>query len=213
MSRGQSLSVKRTFALGCAGRIRDLFWRGLTITFIWGLASQAALAAGTDHNAPMKLEANSVSNNDLQGISVLVGNVRVEKGSLRLRGERIEVRQDPLGYQKALIQGANAASGRAFFRQSRDVPPGQPPEHWEGVAQKIEYDSQTAIVKLSGNAHLKRYRANVLVDEAKGASMVYDDLNDQFEIKSANPSASVPPGLHSSRQGNGRVQIILSPNP
>ena len=57
---------------------------------------------------------------DLKQTSVFTGNVVVTKGTIIIRGARIDVRQDPEGYQYGVV---TAAPGKlAYFKQKRDAP-------------------------------------------------------------------------------------------
>ena len=55
---------------------------------------------------------------DLKQTSVFTGNVVVTKGTIIIRGARIDVRQDPEGYQYGVV---TAAPGKlAYFKQKRE---------------------------------------------------------------------------------------------
>lgn len=82
--------------------------------------------------------------------------VVMTKGTIVLRGARLEVRQTPEGYQAATVTAE--AGQRAFFRQKRDVAAGQPEEYVEGEGRTIEYDGRSDTVKLRQRAQLRRYR-------------------------------------------------------
>ena len=68
----------------------------------------------------MNIEADALRYDDLKQTSVFTGNVVVTKGTIVIRGARIDVRQDPEGYQYGVV---TAAPGKlAYFRQKRDAP-------------------------------------------------------------------------------------------
>ncbi len=166
-----------------------------------GLAMPAAQAERADRDKPMNIEADALRHDELQQTSVFTGRVVVTKGSIVLRGARMEVRQDPEGYQSGVV---TAESGqRAFFRQKRDTPAGAPEEFVEGEAERIEYDGRGEKVRLIRRAELRRYRAAALSDEITGARIVYDSGADVFTVDGA------PQG--SKGGGQGRVRAVLSP--
>jgi len=104
-----------------------------------------AHAERADRSKPMNIEADALHHDELRQTSVFTGRVVMTKGSIVLRGERLEVRQDPQGYQSGTV--AAAPGQRAFFRQRRDAAPGQPEEFVEGEGETIEYDGRADTVK------------------------------------------------------------------
>ena len=68
------------------------------------------------------------------GGTVFTGNVVVTKGTIIIRGARIDVRQDPDGYQYGVV---TAAPGKlAYYKQKRDAGT----DEWiEGESEVIEY--------------------------------------------------------------------------
>ena len=78
----------------------------------------------------MNIEADALRYDDLKQTSVFTGNVVVTKGTIIIRGARIDVRQDPEGYQYGVV---TAAPGKlAYFKQKRDAGP----DEWiEGEAR------------------------------------------------------------------------------
>ena len=98
--------------------------------------SSAALAEKADRNKPMNVESDTLRYDDLKQTSVFSGKVVLTKGTILIRGAKIDVRQDPEGYQFGLI---TAEPGKlAFFRQKREGLD----EFIEGEAETIEYDSR-----------------------------------------------------------------------
>lgn len=168
------------------------------------LAGAQALAARADRDQPMNVEADSLRHEDSRQTSIFTGNVVVTKGSILIRGQQIEVRQSPQGRQFGTVLGSAAA--QAFFRQKRDTPRGAPDEHVEGVADRIEYDSQADTVKFLGRAVLRRYRGASLNDETAGSVIVYDNTTDVFTVDGG--AAAGGPG-----NPGGRVRAMLTPVP
>ncbi len=115
-----------------------------------GLVS-AAQAEKADRTKPMNIEADAMRYDDLKQTSVFTGNVVVTKGTIIIRGTRIDVRQDPEGYQYGVV---TAAPGKlAYFKQKRDAGP----DEWiEGESEVIEYDSRADNVKFIRRAVMRR---------------------------------------------------------
>jgi lipopolysaccharide export system protein LptA len=167
----------------------------------------AALALGAafpswaekaDRDKPMNAEADALRYDDLKQTSVFTGNVVITKGTTIVRGARVDVSQDPEGYQQAV---SIAAPGKlAFYRKKRDGVD----EYIEGEGERIEYDSRADLVKFIKRAVVRRYNGATLVDETTGAVIVYDNNTDVFTVDGgAQNSTAANPG--------GRIRAMLSP--
>ena len=75
----------------------------------------AAMAERADRDKPTHIEADTLVHDDLKQVSVFSGRAVLTKGTLVLRGGRIEIREDAQGYQQGLV--LPEAGRRAFFRQ------------------------------------------------------------------------------------------------
>jgi len=81
---------------------------------------------------------------------VFTGNVLVTKGTIIIRGARMDVRQDAEGYQYGVVTAAPGK--RAYYKQKRNAP-----DEWiEGESEVIEYDSRADNVKFIGRAVMRR---------------------------------------------------------
>ena len=157
-----------------------------------------AWAENADRDKPMNAEADALRYDDLKQTSVFTGSVVITKGTTIIRGERVDVKQDPEGYQQAVVI---AAPGKlAFYRKKRDGLD----EFIEGEGERIEYDSRLDLVKFIKNAVLRRYNGAVLADETTGSQINYDNKTDVFTVDGGaqNRSATNP---------TGRVRALLSP--
>ena len=77
-----------------------------------------ARAEKADRNKPMNIEADALRYDDLKQTSIFTGKVVLTKGTIVIRGSRVEVRQDPEGYQYGVV---TAEPGKlAFYRQKRE---------------------------------------------------------------------------------------------
>lgn len=162
-----------------------------------------AWAEKADRSKPMNIEADALRYDDVKQISIFTGHVVLTKGTIIVRGERLEVRQDPDGYQFALVTGS--AGAPAFFRQKRDAVD----EFVEGEGETIDYDGRADRVKFINKAQMRRFRGASLADEIRGATIVYDNAVDTFSVD-GNP-ANTPKTAGSA--SSGRVRVMLIPKP
>lgn len=166
-----------------------------------GLAS-GALAETADRTKPMNIESDSMRYDDLKQTSVFTGNVLVTKGTIIIRGARLDVRQDAEGYQYGVVTAAPGK--RAYYKQKRNAP-----DEWiEGESEVIEYDSRADNVKFIRNAVMRRLLGATPNDESTGALIVYDQSNDTYTVN----GSTVPPNtaVNAANPG-GRVRTILTP--
>ena len=175
-----------------------LFSLLLSVALAWGPGSTRAEKA--DRDKPMNVEADALRHDEVKQTSVFTGHVILSKGTILIRGARIDVRQDGEGNQFGVVA---AEPGKlAFFRQKREGLD----EFIEGEGERIEYDSRADTVKFIGNAQLRRYRGATLGDELTGGLIVYNNTTDVFTIDGS--VAKKGPGA-----APGRVRAILTPNP
>ena len=158
----------------------------------------AASAEKADRDKPITIEADKLLHDELKQISIFSGRAVLTKGTMVLRGERIEVRQDPEGYQFGLV--LPEANQRAFFRQKREGVD----EYLEGEAQRIDYDGRADRIVLSEHAEIRRLRGTTLGDQLSGKRIVYDNLSDVFTIDGQ-------PGTDKNKTPDARVRATLVP--
>ena len=191
---------------------RYILIRSLSRRIVVAAATAAALMAAwvapaqaekADRTKPMNIEADAMRYDDLKQTSVFTGGVVVTKGTIIIRGARIDVRQDPEGYQYGVV---TAAPGKlAYYKQKRDAGT----DEWtEGESEVIEYDSRADNVKFIRRAVMRRLIGAKPNDETTGELIVYDQGNDTFTVN----GAALPPGasVAAGAQG-GRVRAILTP--
>ena len=156
----------------------------------------AAHADSTDRDQPIQVEAQKGSYNDLKQAGVFSGNVIVTKGTIRVTGERVDLRKDPEGYEYAVV---TAAAGQlARFRQRRDSSKPGAEEFIEGLAERIEYDGRAETVRLVKRAELIRLENDQRRDELHGNLITYDTRSTEYNVDSAAGS-------------DGRVRAIIAP--
>ncbi len=151
-----------------------------------------AHAEKADRGKPIHLEADRVTVDDAKQLATFTGNVVLTQGTMFMRGDRMEVRQDKGGFRQGTIWGK-----LAYFRQKRDGYD----ELIEGWAERIEYDGRSDKVRMYDRAMLKRGQ-----DEVRGNFISYDSNTEFFQVDGATKSAS-------SKPGDTRVRVILQPKP
>lgn len=177
-----------------------LFFPPWLLTTALLLCASTVSAEKADRNKPMNIESDALRYDDVKQISVFTGRVVLTKGTILIRGARMEVRQDASGNQFGVVL---AEPGKlAFFRQKREGLD----EFIEGEGEVIEYDGRADTVKFSTRAQLRRFRGATLADEFTGAVIHYNNTTDVFNIDGsvAQASAGTTPG---------RVRAMLTPAP
>ena len=159
---------------------------------------QLGWAESTDRDKPMNAEADALRYDDLKQTSVFTGNVVITKGSTIIRGSQVSVKQDPEGYQQAVV--LSQPGKLAFYRKKRDGLD----EYIEGEGERIEYDSRQDVVKFINKAVMRRYNGAVLADETSGSQISYDNKTDVFAVDGG-------PQNRSATNPSGRVRALLSP--
>ena len=172
------------------------------LPFLAGVTTMAH-AEKADRSKPMNIEADALRYDDVKQISIFTGHVVLTKGTILVRGERLEVRQDPEGYQFAVVTGSVGAP--AFFRQKREAVD----EFIEGEGVTIDYDGRADRVTFINKAQMRRFRGASLADEIRGAVIVYDNGADTFSVD--GNAANTPKTAGSTSQG--RVRVMLIPKP
>lgn len=173
----------------------------LTLLRSWVAVLALALAAPAwgekaDRRQPLVVEADRPGTIDLQQqVVVFNGNVVVTQGTLTIRADRLEVRENPDGTRQAYATGKPAT-----FRQKRDGVD----ETIEGSGERIEYDGRADTLKLVGNASIRRLRGDSPADVISGAVIVYDNTSEVFNVVGSAP------GVAPSNSG-GRVRAVLVP--
>src|SRR5688572_11661568 len=145
-----------------------------------------------DLGKPIHLEADRVTVDDAKQIATFSGNVLLTQGTMTMRGDRMEVRQDKDGFRQGTMWG-----NLAYFRQKREGYE----DHIEGWAERVEYDGRADKLQMYNRATLKRGQ-----DEVRGQYISYDSNSEFFQVDGTAKSASAKPG-------DSRVRVILQPQP
>ena len=157
----------------------------------WMLAVGTARAEKADREKPVNLEADRVTVDDAKQIAVFEGSVVLTQGTLQIRGDRMEVRQDKEGFRHGTTWG-----NLAYFRQKRDGVD----EYIEGWAERIEYDGRAEKVQMFTRAMMKRGE-----DEVRGNYISYDSQTEFYQVIGGGAKAAT------ANNPDGRVRAILQP--
>ncbi|HEX9673371.1 MAG TPA: lipopolysaccharide transport periplasmic protein LptA [Burkholderiales bacterium] len=169
-------------------RLRAARSRALAWCVLAALAAPA-VAEKTDRDKPVNLEADKVTIDDARQIALFEGNVVLTQGTLQIRGERMQVRQDKEGFKYGTTWGSPA-----YFKQKRDGFE----EYIEGWAERIEYDGRAESMQMFNRAQLKRGQ-----DEVRGNYISYDAKSEFFQVTGGNGAG--PNGPES------RVRAVIQP--
>lgn len=149
-----------------------------------------ARAERADRDKPVNIESDRMNADDAKKTAVFEGRVVLTQGTLRIRADRLTVRQDGEGFQSAVAVG-----GLASFRQKREGLD----EYIDGEAERIEYDGRAERVQLFNSARVRRDSG----DDVRGGYISYDSKTEHFSVHSAKDA--------SPQSGDGRVRAVIMP--
>jgi lipopolysaccharide export system protein LptA len=150
-------------------------------------------AEKADRDKPVNLEADRVTIDDGKQTAIFEGNVVLTQGTLLIRGDRMEVRQDKEGFKSGVTWGKPA-----FFRQKREGFD----EYIEGWAERLEYDGRIQTMQMFNRAQLTRGQ-----DEVRGNFISYDGRTEFFQVTGGGAQAAAPDNPE------GRVRAVIQPKP
>lgn len=157
--------------------------------FAWSPFGRAEKA---DREKPINLESDRVTVDDAKQIATFEGSVILTQGTLTIRGNRMEVRQDGEGFQYGTTWG-----NLAYFRQKREGFD----EYIEGWAERIEYDGRADKIQMFKRASMKRGQDNV-----RGNYISYDANTEFFQVIGAGKAAAPD-------SPDRRVRAVMQPKP
>ena len=156
-------------------------------------------AEKADREKPMHIEADAMRHDENKLLTQFTGQVIALKGSMVLRGARMEVQQNEQGQQVARLWAAPNA--RVFFRQKREGIN----EFTEGEGEMAIYDSQTDVLTLVQRAEIRILRGTELADQLSGEKIVFNNSTEVMTVDGLSPSANALPSR------NQRVRAVLTP--
>lgn len=161
---------------------------------VLALSGACVHAERADGDKPMNIESDAMRYEDRQQRSVFTGRVVVTKGTILMRGARLEVAQNARRQQTGVL--TPEPGERVFFRQKRDGVD----EFIEGEAERLEFDGPSNTVRMLRQAELRRYQGQTLGDQVNGNLIVYNSSTEVFTVD------GTPEPL-----GRGRVRAVIGP--
>ena len=164
-------------------------WPALLLILSLCMAGLGPLRAEkADRDKPTTIDADRLNHDDQKQITVFTGNVVLTKGTLIMRGDRMELWQDAAGNTFGTMVGKPAR-----FRQKRDGVN----EFMEGESARLDYNGKDEVVTLSQNSILRRLEGDVLKDQVAGDALTYNNITEQYQVESS--------------QGQPRSRMVLMP--
>jgi lipopolysaccharide export system protein LptA len=156
----------------------------------WLLAVMLAYASSLqalegDEQQPLYIEADAAELDDKQSISLYIGNVEVEQGSMRIYADEVLVHHKPDRQPRKII----AVGQPARYRQQMD----DDPDEVKGRALRMEYEADRDELTLIDDAELTQGEDRFASDR-----IVYNRITERV---TAGTSA----------QGRERVKIRIEP--
>lgn len=153
-----------------------------------------ALAEKADREKPVHIEADRMLVDDAKKESVFEGNVVLTQGTMQLKGDRVNVRQDAEGFHYGIAYGRPAS-----FRQKREGYD----EYIDGFAERLEYDSRKDLLQMFSAARLTKG-----ADEVRGDYISYNAKTEFFQVMS-----NTRPVATTGSRADGRVRAVIQPKP
>lgn len=180
-------AARQNAGSACA-RLFAVLGTALLLTIV---AAGIARAEKADREKPINIEADRVTVDDAKQIATFTGRVVLTQGTLIIRGDRMEVRQDSEGFKNGTTWG-----DLAYFKQKREGYD----EYIEGWAERIEYDSRADKMQMFNRALMKKGG-----DEVRGSYISYDANTEFFQVTGG--------GTKTASGSDGRVHAVIQPKP
>jgi lipopolysaccharide export system protein LptA len=145
----------------------------LAVAACAALLAFAAHAEKADREKPITFTSDDGEVNYEKRTGSLRGNVVITQGTMTIRANRIDFKQNADNSLSATVFGTPLA-----FRQKRDGAEG----YYEGWAQRAEYDGQKEQLELFDNAILKRG-----ADEIRSNFISYNAATELFKAEGRAP--------------------------
>jgi lipopolysaccharide export system protein LptA len=163
------------------------------------LGASVAHAETADKGKPISFTSDGGEVNYEKKTGVLTGNVVITQGTLTIRADKINFKQNPDNSLSATAYG-NPIS----FRQKRDDAEG----YYEGWAQRAEYDGSKEQLELFDNAILKRG-----TDEIRSNYITYNSKTELFKAEGRPATTPIPGEAGRNDRVRGTFQPKENPAP
>ncbi|MCP4487220.1 MAG: lipopolysaccharide transport periplasmic protein LptA [Gammaproteobacteria bacterium] len=149
----------------------------LIIIYLVILLPSQLLAATTDKNQPIEVEADSLEIRDNDNISIYSGNVRLQQGSLLIGADRLVIHFNKTKDLELMEMTGNPATFRQLNDKDREM---------LGEAEKLDYHEPKSLLVLEGNA---RFSSNG--DTIESSTIRINTETDKIEASSTKPEERV----------------------
>lgn len=160
---------------------------GLLAMAVGVLMTPPLLALDADSGQPMLVEADAAEFDEKQAISLYLGNVEVQQGSMRIRADEVLVHHKPNRQPRKIIAIGNPVR----YRQLLD----DDPDEVRARAQRMEYEVEREEITLIDDAELIQGE-----DRFQSDRIIYNRITERL---TAGTSA----------RGRERVKIRIEPQP
>ncbi len=162
------------------------------------ILSFSAHAEKADSQKRTNISAEYTEFDGKTNTKTLKGKVELTRGTLLIRAENGVETETPDGGGAVTLSGH--AGSQVFFRQKRD---GGDDLWIEGLADRVEYDKKTEVVRFISKAQVRYLSQQKVTQEQNGEFLSYDSVNDVFTATNSTSGKRVP--------GGGRVTITSEP--
>jgi lipopolysaccharide export system protein LptA len=137
--------MKNSLRAACAARYR-LALSAALLALLGHLPSPPAVALDTDSEQPMFVEADAAELDEKQSISLYIGNVEVQQGSMRILADEVLVHHKANRQPRKIIAIGNPVR----YRQLLD----DDPQEVRATALRMEYEADREEITLIDEAEL-----------------------------------------------------------
>lgn len=158
--------------------------------------STAAWAEKADASKEVEITATKALYSSVNDSGSFSGDIVLKRGSLIMKGGKLDLTKDARGYQHFVLVGENGK--KATFRQKSD----NGDDEWlEGEGARIEYSDQNEEMKIFSKARLQRLQGKKVVEEVEGEAIFYDSLKEVFQAHNTDNGSNTP--------GGGRIKVVI----
>lgn len=143
-----------------------------------------AHALPSDSSQPIRLVADKATYSERTGVTSYSGNVVIEQGTLRITADNITLNLDNNRTIRTALATGRPATMQQVVTQEKGLAKGQ--------ANKIDYNAETGIITLTGNAKLTQ----------AGASFSGNTIRYSLTLGDVEATAG----------GGKRVELVFPPN-
>lgn len=155
-----------------------------------------AWAKSTDNNAPVHIEADQMEMREKEDISIYTGDVEITKGSIKITGDKIYIKNKDGTLYSIKIDGSPAT-----FYQLNDLN-----EAISAQSHKMEYLAKEGKLELKKNAVLEKNK-----NRFSSEHIIYDTLKDIVKAGQASVNEAQN-GSQNNGQPPPRVKITIHPD-